>query len=84
MCPPAVSLAIQLTALILACKPGNVQLPEADAQGKILLLITNSDYQYTDVMMSYCYDRFLPQGMRWRDLFDMVRHQSPRVWYGIC
>ena len=42
-------------------------------QGKTLLLITNSDYQYTDVMMSYCYDRFLPQGMRWRDLFDMVR-----------
>ena len=43
------------------------------SQGKTLLLITNSDYQYTDVMMSYCYDRFLPQGMRWRDLFDMVR-----------
>lgn len=42
-------------------------------QGKTLLLITNSDYQDTDVMMSYCYDRFLPQGMRWRDLFDMVR-----------
>ena len=42
-------------------------------QGKTLLLITNSDYQYTDVMMSHCYDRFLPQGMRWRDLFDMAR-----------
>ena len=46
------------------------------AQGKTLLLITNSDYQYTDRIMSYCYDRFLPTGMRWRDLFDMVRAAS--------
>ncbi|KAK9835024.1 hypothetical protein WJX81_005119 [Elliptochloris bilobata] len=50
--------------------------------GKTLLLITNSDYQCTDAMMSYCYDRFLPQGMRWRDLFDMVVVQArkPDFW----
>lgn len=41
--------------------------------GKMLLLITNSDYEYTHRMMSFAYDRFLPQGMTWRDLFDMVR-----------
>ena len=41
--------------------------------GKMLLLITNSDYQYTERMMSYAYDRFLPEGMKWRDLFDTVR-----------
>jgi len=52
------------------------------AQGKTLLLITNSDYQYTDRMMSYCYDRFLPAGMRWRDLFDMVR-ASPGDSYAL-
>jgi hypothetical protein len=23
-------------------------------------------------MMSFAYDRFLPGGMKWRDLFDMV------------
>ncbi|GAB4817883.1 hypothetical protein N2152v2_004929 [Parachlorella kessleri] len=40
--------------------------------GKQLLLITNSDYHYTDKMMSFAYDRFLPEGMGWRDLFDMV------------
>ncbi|GLC35595.1 hypothetical protein PLESTM_000341200 [Pleodorina starrii] len=40
--------------------------------GKQLLLITNSDYEYTNKMMSFAYDPFLPAGMRWRDLFDMV------------
>lgn len=37
-----------------------------------LLLITNSDYQYTHRMMSHAYDCFLPEGQTWRDLFDMV------------
>lgn len=42
-------------------------------QGKVLLLITNSDYQYTDRMMSHAYDRYLKtEGMTWRDLFDMA------------
>jgi len=40
--------------------------------GKKLLLITNSDYEYTEKMMSYAYDKYLPEGMMWRDLFDMV------------
>ena len=40
--------------------------------GKQLLLITNSDYEYTDRMMSFAYNRFLPHGMKWRELFDMV------------
>ncbi|EFN59339.1 hypothetical protein CHLNCDRAFT_56697 [Chlorella variabilis] len=39
---------------------------------KTLLLITNSDYHYTNRMMSFAYDHFLPQGQTWRDLFDMV------------
>ncbi|GJP53678.1 hypothetical protein CLOM_g12835 [Closterium sp. NIES-68] len=40
--------------------------------GKRLLLITNSDYQYTHRMMTHAFDRFLPEGMTWRSLFDMV------------
>lgn len=40
--------------------------------GKKLLLITNSEYEYTDRMMSFAIDRFLPEGMKWRDLFEMV------------
>lgn len=41
-------------------------------QGKILMLITNSDYHYTNKMMTFAYNRFLPEGSTWRDLFDMV------------
>ncbi len=42
-------------------------------QGKLLLLITNSDYEYTNCMMKFAYDRYLAaEGMQWRDLFDMV------------
>ncbi len=43
-------------------------------QGKTLLLITNSDFMYTNKMMSYAYDEYLPEGKTWRDLFDMVGH----------
>ncbi|EIE26811.1 HAD-superfamily hydrolase [Coccomyxa subellipsoidea C-169] len=45
--------------------------------GKTLMLITNSDYQYTDRMMSHAYDRYLEaEGMTWRDIFDMVIVQA--------
>ncbi|EEF43198.1 5'-nucleotidase domain-containing protein 4 [Ricinus communis] len=40
--------------------------------GKKLLLITNSDYHYTDKMMKHSFNRFLPNDMGWRDLFEMV------------
>jgi len=40
--------------------------------GKKLALITNSDWQYTKVMMQQVFDRFLPNGMSWRDLFDVI------------
>ena len=42
----------------------------------MLLLITNSDYVYTDTMMSFAYDPYLPEGRSWRDLFDMVIVQA--------
>ncbi|BBN67756.1 HAD-superfamily hydrolase, subfamily IG, 5'-nucleotidase, partial [Prunus dulcis] len=40
--------------------------------GKKLLLITNSDYHYTDKMMQHSFNRFLPNDMGWRDLFDIM------------
>ncbi len=40
--------------------------------GKRLLLITNSEWSYTRAMMAYAYDRYLPDGMTWRDLFELV------------
>jgi HAD superfamily 5'-nucleotidase-like hydrolase len=47
-------------------------LMDQRAAGKKLLLITNSDWAYTRPIMTYAFDRFLPRGMTWRDLFDMV------------
>lgn len=40
--------------------------------GKKLLLVTNSEWSYTAPMMAYTFDRFLPKGMTWRNLFDVV------------
>ncbi|XP_068659725.1 uncharacterized protein [Aristolochia californica] len=40
--------------------------------GKKLLLITNSDYQYTNKMMQHAFNSFLPSDLSWRDLFDIV------------
>jgi 5'-nucleotidase len=41
--------------------------------GKKLLLITNSEWSYTQSVMSYCFDPYLPKEMRsWRELFDVV------------
>lgn len=44
--------------------------------GKKLLLITNSEWVYTRAMMSYAFDRYLPPGTTWRDLFDLVVVQA--------
>jgi len=40
--------------------------------GKELLLITNSEWAYTQQMMSWTFDRYMPDGETWRDLFDIV------------
>ncbi len=53
------------------------------AAGKQLLLITNSDWSYSRRMMSYCLDRFCPDGTTWRDLFDLVivSANKPRFFF---
>jgi len=48
---------------------------ELKAAGKQLLLITNSEWSYTQSMMSYAFDRFLPSGS-WRELFTLVIVQA--------
>jgi 5'-nucleotidase len=40
--------------------------------GKKILLITNSEWTYSSAMMEYAFDRYLPEGMTWRDLFDVM------------
>lgn len=44
--------------------------------GKKLMLITNSEWSYTVPMMSYAFDRFLPDSMVWQDLFHFVIVES--------
>lgn len=47
-------------------------LKDQKMAGKKLLLITNSDLEYTQAMMAYAFDQYLPDEMTWRDLFEMV------------
>lgn len=47
-------------------------LRDQRASGKRLLLITNSDWNYTRFMMRYAVDPYCPPGTTWRDLFDVV------------
>jgi 5'-nucleotidase len=42
------------------------------AAGKLVILVTNSEWGFTNEMMTYAYDRYLPAGKKWRDLFDLV------------
>ena len=76
----AAHLEGQLKADILADPGSFVELDPETAlalldqkqAGKKLLLVTNSEWGYTAPMMRYAFDRFLPKGMTWRELFDVV------------
>jgi 5'-nucleotidase len=70
----------RLKAEIMA-DPGRYLLPEPETAlalldqrhaGKRLLLITNSEWAYTVAMMKHAMDPYLPAGMTWRELFDVV------------
>lgn len=43
--------------------------------GKRLMLITNSEWSYTQEMMAYAFDRYMGE-QTWRDLFDLVVVQA--------
>ena len=47
-------------------------LRDQRAAGKRLLLITNSEWSYTQAMMHYAVDPYCAEGTTWRDLFDVV------------
>jgi len=40
--------------------------------GKRLMLITNSEWSFANEIMTYTFDRYLPEGSTWRDLFGTV------------
>lgn len=51
--------------------------------GKKLFLLTNSDYQYTSLLLDYAITPFMPKGQSWRDLFEIVitLAHKPRFFY---
>jgi len=54
-------------------EPGTpLALLDQKRAGKSLLLITNSEWDFTRAMMTWAFDPHLPEGMTWRDLFDLV------------
>jgi HAD superfamily 5'-nucleotidase-like hydrolase len=70
----------QLKADILA-NPDRFVVPDPDVvltlrdqreAGKRLLLITNSEWAYTEQIMTYAFNPHLPVGETWRDLFEAV------------
>ncbi len=52
------------------------ELPEAlldqHLAGKHLMLITNSNWEFANRLMSLAFDPYLPGGTVWRDLFDTI------------
>ncbi len=76
----AAHMAGKLKAEIVA-NPEQYVLPDPEtalalldqrSAGKKLLLITNSEWSYTVPMMRAAIDPYLPRGMTWRELFDVV------------
>jgi hypothetical protein len=76
----AAHMAGRLKAEIVA-NPERYVLPDPEtalalldqrSAGKKLLLITNSEWAYTVPMMRVAFDPYLPKGMTWRELFDVV------------
>ncbi len=51
--------------------------------GKEFFLVTNSDFEYTNTLLSYAIDEYLPDGQRWNDIFKWVITLSnkPRFFY---
>lgn len=51
---------------------GVLALVDQLRSGKRLMLITNSEWEYTVKIMEHAFDPHLPKGMRWRDLFEAI------------
>lgn len=49
-----------------------ITLLDQKRAGKKLLLITNSEWDYARPMLEYAFNDFLPEGMTWRNLFDLT------------
>jgi len=69
---------------VILNKDTPITLLDQKEAGKKLMLITNSDYKYSNAMMSYAFDQYLPKGTSWKDLFEIiiVSAQKPDFFSG--
>lgn len=51
--------------------------------GKKFFIVTNSDFEYTNTLLTYAIDKFLPKSKKWTDLFTWTITQAnkPRFFY---
>ena len=51
--------------------------------GKKIFILTNSDYEYTKLLLDYAITPFLPEGKSWLDLFEVIITfaQKPKFFY---
>ncbi len=51
--------------------------------GKELFIVTNSDFQYSNILLSYAINEFLPDNKKWNDVFKWVvtLANKPRFFY---
>lgn len=64
--------------------PGIVaNLERFKKHGKKVFIVTNSDYQYTKLLLDYAINPFLKDHSSWMDLFELVitSGQKPRFFY---
>ena len=51
--------------------------------GKKFFIVTNSDFEYTNTLLNYAIDKYLPKSEKWTDLFTwtVVQANKPRFFY---
>jgi 5'-nucleotidase len=59
-------------------------LLDQKSAGKVLMLVSNSDWRYANAILTFAIDPFLPDRLTWRDLFDfvIVEARKPRFFLG--
>jgi len=65
-------VARNITAYIKPDPELPLLLEEYKKAGKKLIIITNSDYNYTRLLMDHCFTPYLKEHKNWRELFELT------------
>ncbi len=76
-------VAKDLSKFIIKDEQVVVGLEKFKTHGKKIFIVTNSDFQYTKLLLDYAINPFLKNHTNWMDLFEMVvvSAQKPRFFY---